>query len=87
MKKILENMKEIKELKEASVALNEQIKDEGIELTNKLLYSLYTRLSIYIPILKELRITINIPLKSYKTSSVSTKTVVLMPFCCSITHI
>lgn len=75
MKEILENMKEIKELKEVSVNLDEQIKDEGIEGMNKLLYSLYTRLNIYIPILRELEISINIPLKSYKISSISTKTV------------
>lgn len=75
MKEILENMKEIRNLKKINTELNEQIKNEGIELANKLLYSLYTRLSIYIPIIKELKTGINIALKSYKIDSITTKTV------------
>lgn len=64
-KEILENMKQIRELKAENKELNEQIKNNGIQLANTLLYSLYSRLRIYTAILKELSTGINI-----KTSKV-----------------
>jgi len=65
-KEILENMKQIKELKAENKKLNEQIKDDGIQLANTLLSSLYARLRIYTAILKELSTGMNIQTsKSY----------------------
>ena len=66
-KEILENMKQIRELKAENKKLNEQIKDDGIQLANTLLSSLYARLRIYTAILKELSTGMNIKTsKEYK---------------------
>lgn len=74
-KEILENMKQIRKLKAENKELNEQIKNDGIQLANTLLSSLYSRLRFYTAILKELSTGMNIKTsKTYKVqySGVST---------------
>ena len=66
MKEILENLKQINELEKEREIIIEQIKNEGIEMTNNLLYALNSRLKIYSPILRKLNMGINIQLKQYK---------------------
>lgn len=66
-KEILENMKQIRQLKAENKKLNEQIKDDGIQLANKLLNSLYARLKIYTAFLKELSTGMNIKTSKEKT--------------------
>lgn len=59
-KEIVENMKQIRALKVDNKNLNEQIKEDGIQLANTLLSSLYSRLRFYTSILKELTTGMNI---------------------------
>lgn len=66
-KEIVENMKQIRYLKAENKRLNEQIEEDGIQLVNTLLYSLYSRLRFYTAIIKELQIGMNIRTsKEYK---------------------
>lgn len=67
MKEILENMEKINNLKQENKTIDEQIKTQGIEIVNTLLYSLNSRLSIYGPILRRMDMGINISLKQYDT--------------------
>ena len=67
MKEILKNMEKINNLKQENKTIDEQIKTQGIEIVNTLLYSLNSRLSIYGPILRKMNMGINIGLKQYDT--------------------
>ena len=67
MKEILKNMEKINNLKQENKTIDEQIKTQGIEIVNTLLYSLNSRLSIYGPILKRMNMGLNIGLKQYNT--------------------
>lgn len=67
MKEILKNMEKINILKQENKTIDEQIKTQGIEIVNNLLYSLNSRLSIYGPILRKMNTGINIGLKQYDT--------------------
>lgn len=67
MKEILKNMEKINNLKQENKTIDEQIKTQGIEIVNTLLYSLNSRLSIYGPILRMMDMGINISLKQYDT--------------------
>jgi hypothetical protein len=67
MKEILKNMEKINNLEQENKTIDEQIKTQGIEIVNTLLYSLNSRLSIYGPILRRMNMGINISLKQYDT--------------------
>lgn len=67
MKEILKNMEKINHLTQENKTIDEQIKTQGIEIVNTLLYSLNSRLSIYGPILRRMGMGVNIGLQQYNT--------------------
>lgn len=64
-KTILNQLEEIRKLTKKYNETKEEIKEKGINSANKLMKALDARLSIYLPIIKELEINVRFTIKEY----------------------